>query len=76
MGNHEYCSECGESDFHYNQPCDPETKRKHKLNENITEEKYQKALTKALEICEQLVRMGYAAKINSLGDVVISKWSL
>ena len=23
MGNHEYCSNCGESDFHRGQPCDP-----------------------------------------------------
>jgi hypothetical protein len=23
MGNHEYCTGCGESDFHLGQPCDP-----------------------------------------------------
>lgn len=26
MGNHEYCGECGASDFHYNRPCNPKTK--------------------------------------------------
>jgi hypothetical protein len=23
MGNHEYCIDCGESDFHHGRPCDP-----------------------------------------------------
>lgn len=23
MGNHEFCTECGESDFHHGRPCDP-----------------------------------------------------
>lgn len=24
MGNHEYCVDCGENDFHYGRPCNPE----------------------------------------------------
>ncbi len=27
MGNHEFCTECGENNFHNNRPCNPETKR-------------------------------------------------
>jgi hypothetical protein len=23
MGNHEYCVDCGESDFHHHRPCNP-----------------------------------------------------
>ena len=26
MGNHEYCVDCGESDFHYGRDCDPKKK--------------------------------------------------
>ncbi len=24
MGNHEYCEDCGENDFHLGRPCNPE----------------------------------------------------
>ena len=32
MGNHEFCTECGESDFHYGTPCDEDKKKAHKSN--------------------------------------------
>lgn len=28
MGNHEFCTECHENDFHYGRPCDPEKRAK------------------------------------------------
>src|SRR6185369_10614471 len=29
MGNHEYCDECGENDFHRGEPCNPEKRAAH-----------------------------------------------
>lgn len=29
MGNHEYCTACGENDFHWGQPCNPEKFKAH-----------------------------------------------
>lgn len=36
MGNHEYCTTCGESDFHLGQPCNPLKVEWHKLLMNGT----------------------------------------
>lgn len=33
MGNHEYCTECGASDFHLGRPCNPALKAKHQAEE-------------------------------------------
>lgn len=36
MGNHEYCTACGENDFHMGRDCDPIKKEWHRLFMNGT----------------------------------------
>ena len=33
MGNHEFCEDCGESDFHLTRPCDPLKVKERKANQ-------------------------------------------
>jgi hypothetical protein len=37
MGNHEFCTECHESDFHYGRPCDPAKRAKVVAQEEAAE---------------------------------------
>lgn len=55
MGNHEYCEDCGESDFHHHRPCDPVKLAKKK------QEKENQLIEKEIRIERMKV------KLNSLG---------
>jgi len=52
MGNHEYCMECGESDFHRGRPCDPKKLVK-KDRERAEQKAYEQQLTVAAKVLQK-----------------------
>jgi len=48
MGNHEFCTECGASDFHYGRPCDPKRKKEHQEKQRRAKENYETLRQSAL----------------------------
>lgn len=75
MGNHEFCGECGASDFHYNRPCDPATKAKYQARQRKIERRVQQAEAAARNAAKKLRALGYEAEIDQYGDITIDKWS-
>lgn len=68
MGNHEYCVDCGESDFHYHRPCDPvkvaarlKAKAEAEARTKLEVERMQKALNK----------LGIEYRVNEYGNAEI-----
>jgi hypothetical protein len=76
MGNHEYCTECGLSSFHYGKPCPAEAYEKHQADKRKQEAREQAADKAAAKLMGTLKDMGYEAEINYYGHVQIEKWSL
>lgn len=68
MGNHEYCVECGENDYHYGQPCDPKKVAKMKREQADREhkqkarEKWESDCIKAMKGISDPIRFVTAAK--------------
>lgn len=60
MGNHEFCVDCGASDFHNGEPCDP-VKKFHYQNrgnpKKLTAYQKRKAIAKAQEAKEWLAKL-------------------
>jgi hypothetical protein len=75
MGNHEYCEECGASDFHYNKPCNPERKAKFQAEQDKLYAREQQAEKAAKKAVKKLQKLGYKAKTDQYGNIVIDKWS-
>jgi len=76
MGNHEYCTECGASDFHYGQPCNPKRLAKQKAHDKACADRVKRWEAAAERVCKELLARGYPAKIGNYGHVVIEKWDL
>jgi hypothetical protein len=76
MGNHEYCVDCGENDFHHGSPCNPESYRKHQEYKQQIEERDKKIGALADKLMEILRGHGLDAYLDRYDNVVISKWSL
>jgi len=72
MGNHEFCTGCHESDFHYGRECDPV--KKAKVDAEKAERVAQKAKVrvKLEEIREKLRKEGIKAVIED--DHLQIKW--
>lgn len=59
MGNHEYCGECGESDFHWGRSCDPKKLAK-KQQERAKQKAYERELTIAARALQKdLEKLGH-----------------
>jgi len=76
MGNHEYCTDCGASDFHLGRPCDPTAKAAEQERTRKAEERHERLKTKAIKVCAELVALGYPARIGAYDAVVIEIWDL
>lgn len=76
MGNHEYCTDCGASDFHFGRPCNPERLAKETARKKEIEDRTVRLNEAAARVCKELVGLGYPAKIGEYGHVVIEKWNL
>lgn len=76
MGNHEYCMDCGASDFHHGRPCNPERLAAEQTRQQEIKDRV-KSLDKSAErVCAALVALGYPAKIGQFGHIVLEKWDL
>lgn len=64
MGNHEYCDECGEDDFHYGLPCNPEKKAQQDARNQEIENRRQWRVDKIRSDIEKFVMMGYTTDID------------
>lgn len=64
MGNHEYCTLCGENDFHYNEPCNPEKRAKHQADEAARMKRRIRAERAAEAMVEKLALRGITATID------------
>jgi hypothetical protein len=76
MGNHEYCDECGASDFHFGRECNPERKAKHqKEREEIRKrnENYDRLTESTIK---ELRNLGFKAKKNQYGNIEIARYDL
>ena len=76
MGNHEYCPDCGESDFHYERPCNPIKKalmnRKKREAESAKQE--QMEYLKNVVIPE-LAKLHITAEMTRLG-IEVRYWNV
>ena len=64
MGNHEYCELCGEHNFHYSTPCDPEKKAKHQAEKDARIERQIRAERAAKAMIEKLALKGIRATLD------------
>ena len=64
MGNHEFCTECGESSFHLGLPCNPERKAAYKTAQDESLERGLRAQRAAKAMVENLNARGIPAKLN------------
>lgn len=64
MGNHEYCTECGEDDFHYGYPCDPIKKAAQQGRKRKIELERNKRIRKLKADTPTLKKMGYEITVN------------
>lgn len=71
MGNHEFCLECGDSDFHYHRPCNPERKKVWQEKARW-EEKREKEREEKLETLKvELDKKGFYTYLSDIGLVVV-----
>jgi predicted nucleic acid-binding Zn-ribbon protein len=75
MGNHEFCTECGASDFHHGRECDPKRKAEYEArNQKAIEEAVQRRnqdpvlvqFDALIELLPQDLRERQQKSINSL----------
>lgn len=57
MGNHEYCTECGENDYHSGEPCDPKKKAVHQKEIQDREKRNQGGREKLEQFTTKLKKM-------------------
>ena len=73
MGNHEFCSQCGDSVFHYNNSCvGTERWKEYKAQEKLDQESYQRRCQKAQHMLENFRdHHGYDCHIENGTKIVI-----
>jgi hypothetical protein len=64
MGNHEYCELCGENNFHYDEPCDPDKKAKHQAAKDARIERQIRAERAAKAMINTLYLKGIPATLD------------
>jgi hypothetical protein len=76
MGNHEYCVDCGASDFHLGSPCEPELLAAEQSRQKAAKAYIERKDRAAKRVCAELLKLGYPARIGNCGHVIIEKWDL
>lgn len=76
MGNHEYCEECGASDFHYGRPCNPIRKATHQSEKAAIKNREKRAEAAAISTAQTLRNLGFEVEIDGIGNIKIDKYSL
>jgi hypothetical protein len=76
MGNHEFCAQCEENDFHYGEPCDP--KRVAAVQKKEQEEKARlgRQIQEATKLMAKLKVMGIKEVKLDKYAIEIPLWSL
>lgn len=67
MGNHEFCVDCHENDFHIGRPCDPEKVAKVQAEKRERED----SMRAKREASSQLIAMGVEGTIDEYGNLVV-----
>lgn len=79
MGNHEYCTGCGASDFHSGFSCQeayPKKFKTHQAQKRRQATREKKAIKVASKLIRALRLLGYDARVGTYGGVEISVGSL
>lgn len=69
MGNHEYCEDCGESNFHLNRPCDPAKVAARKKQSARAEKTKQGCINR---MKSALADAGINYTLDSYGNAIVS----
>ncbi len=71
MGNHEYCVDCGESDFHLHRGCDPVKVARKQESERVRLEQKARCIDKMVE---RLNAAGIPFRLDNVGRAIINPW--
>ena len=69
MGNHEFCEDCGESDFHLHRPCDPKKVAARKAEAKKQGEEQQQCIGK---MKLELEKAGIKYRLDRYGNAIVS----
>jgi len=72
MGNHEYCEDCGASDFHHGRPCDPTRKAAFEAEKVQNAARQKAAREKLAVLATELNSRGYQAEFNVYGTLQVN----
>lgn len=72
MGNHEYCIDCGENDFHLHRPCDPAKVAARKAEENRINKKRINGKIELKSLQKKLEKEGFKTYYDNGNLVVIN----
>lgn len=76
MGNHEFCTDCGASDYHLGSDCNPKEKAAYQAGLKAVADYATLHDSKAKKLVKKLKSQGIPAKIGAYGSIEISKWDL
>lgn len=76
MGNHEFCVDCEESDFHLGRPCDPVKFAAVRRKSDEARIRLDKHTAKAKRLIKWLGKKGIKAALDQQNNIYISKWDL
>lgn len=69
MGNHEYCVDCGESDYHHGSPCNPAKKAAMQVRNDEIERRRQRRVSKIKKDKLVLESMGYSLVVDEINGI-------
>lgn len=72
MGNHEYCEDCGENDFHNHRPCDPAKVAARKAAEKQVIERKVRGHIKLEKLKKKLATEEFSSSFDYYGNLVVS----
>lgn len=68
MGNHEYCTECGASDFHDGRPCNPDRLAKNKVQKELDDARHASLVS---VMRSSLDKAGIPYEIDQYGNATV-----
>ena len=54
MGNHEFCTECGESDFHFGRSCNEKKRKEYQARKKAEKDDFKSRHERTLELLREL----------------------
>ncbi len=71
MGNHEFCTDCHESNFHYGRPCDPVKKASVEWETQVRADRQKKQRARLAVICTFLKLNDIPARLEDGDDKIV-----